>query len=209
MNPREFPRTAVVATVLAAAALWFVTFALGLTSFWIKISFSAATLALMAVILGPQRPGDFRFDGRALIRGVAAAAALYLIFWVGNQVSAWIFQFAGRQVEGIYHKGVGTPKWVIALLLFCVTGPCEEIYWRGFLQRNLMGRFGRWPGWALATALYAGVHISSMNFMLVGAAAVAGAFWGALYARWGVLAPVIVSHSLWSAVIFTVMPIGA
>jgi membrane protease YdiL (CAAX protease family) len=42
--------------------------------------------------------------------------------------------------------------------------------------------------------------------MLVGAAAVAGAFWGAMYARLGRLAPVIVSHALWSAVIFAVFP---
>jgi membrane protease YdiL (CAAX protease family) len=42
--------------------------------------------------------------------------------------------------------------------------------------------------------------------MLVGAAAVAGAFWGAIYARTGRLAPVIVSHSLWSTVIFAVLP---
>jgi membrane protease YdiL (CAAX protease family) len=42
--------------------------------------------------------------------------------------------------------------------------------------------------------------------MLVGAAAVAGGFWGAMYARSGNLAPVIVSHSVWSAVIFAVFP---
>ena len=94
----------------------------------------------------------------------------------------------------------------IALLLFWVTGPSEEIFWRGYLQRSLMERFGRWPGWAAATAIYAGVHIWSFNFMLVGAAAVAGAFWGAMYARLGSLAPVILSHSIWSTVIFAVFP---
>jgi membrane protease YdiL (CAAX protease family) len=69
-----------------------------------------------------------------------------------------------------------------------------------------MERFGRWPGWAAATAIYAGVHIWSFNFMLVGAAAVAGAFWGAMYARLGSLAPVILSHSIWSTIIFAVFP---
>jgi hypothetical protein len=43
--------------------------------------------------------------------------------------------------------------------------------------------------------------------MLVGAAAVAGAFWGAMYARLDSLAPVILSHSIWSAVIFAVFPL--
>ena len=95
----------------------------------------------------------------------------------------------------------------IVLLLFFVTGPCEEIYWRGYLQRNLMERFGNGPGWALGTVIYAAVHIWSFNFMLIGAAAVAGAFWGALYWRLKSLAPIIISHSVWSTVIFAVFPI--
>ena len=96
--------------------------------------------------------------------------------------------------------------WAIALLLFFVTGPSEELYWRGYLQKNLMMRFGQWQGWLLATAIYAAVHIWSFNFMLIGAAAVAGAFWGAMYWRLKNLAPVIISHSVWSAVIFAVFP---
>ena len=96
--------------------------------------------------------------------------------------------------------------WVIALLLFFVTGPSEELYWRGYLQKNLMMRYGQWQGWLLATAIYAAVHIWSFNFMLIGAAAVAGAFWGAMYWRLKNLTPVIISHSVWSAVIFAVFP---
>ena len=75
------------------------------------------------------------------------------------------------------------------------------------LQKRLMDRFGGLFGWLLATVCYAAVHIWSFNFMLIGAAAVAGAFWGAMYWRLSDLTPVIVSHSLWSAVIFTLLPI--
>jgi hypothetical protein len=193
-------------TVFLAAGLWFVTFALGWTSFWIKISLSAALLAAISIILRPPRREDFQLTGRAVLLGLLSAAALYFIFWAGKTVSTALFDFAGHQIGGIYHKGTGTSLLTIALLLFFVTGPSEEIFWRGFLQRSLMERFGRWPGWAFATAIYAGVHIWSFNFMLVGAAAVAGAFWGAIYARLGGLAPVIVSHSVWSTVIFAVFP---
>ncbi len=96
--------------------------------------------------------------------------------------------------------------WLIALLLFFITGPAEELYWRGYLQKSLMARFGRWQGWLLATVIYAAVHIWSFNFMLIGAAFVAGAFWGAMYMRLKNLAPVIISHSVWSMVIFAVFP---
>ena len=93
------------------------------------------------------------------------------------------------------------------LLLLLVTGPCEEIYWRGFLQKNLMLRYGETRGWILATAIYAGVHILSFNFMLFGAAAVAGTFLGLLYMKLKRLDTLIVCHSVWSAFIFAVLPV--
>ncbi len=207
MTPASGRALPLAATVLLAAGLWFITFALDWSSFWVKISLSAALLAVLSTILRPLRREDFRFTGRAVFFGVLSAAALYFIFWAGKTLSTALFDFAGQQISGIYHKGTGTPLPTIALLLFCVTGPSEEIFWRGYLQRSLIERYGRWPGWAAATAIYAGVHIWSFNFMLVGAAAVAGAFWGAMYTRLGNLAPVILSHSIWSAVIFAVLPI--
>lgn len=189
-----------------AALFWFVTFYLTWASFWIKISFSAATLAILSLLLQPNRKEHIRIDARAVALGLASAAILYFIFWTGKAVSELILPFSGGQIGGIYDKGAGTPMWVIALLLFFVTGPSEELYWRGYLQKNLMMRYGQWQGWLLATAIYAAVHIWSFNFMLIGAAAVAGAFWGAMYWRLKNLTPVIISHSVWSAVIFALFP---
>ena len=197
-----------IGTVLLAALLWFVTFYLTWASFWIKISFSAATLAILSLLLQPNRKERIRIDARAVALGLVSAAILYFVFWTGKTISAVILPFSGGQIGSIYDKAAGAPMWVITLLLFLVTGPSEELYWRGYLQKNLMMRFGQWQGWLLATAIYAAVHIWSFNFMLVGAAAVAGAFWGAMYWRLKDLAPVIISHSVWSAVIFAVFPMS-
>ena len=206
MNPSRLHPWPLAATVLLAAFLWFVTFALSWASFWVKIALSASLLAGISLVLQPIRREEFRIDPAAVFIGLASAAVLYLVFWTGRAVSMTLFDFAGREIGGIYQKRGGTPLWTIAVLLFCVTGPSEEIFWRGYLQRNLMERYGRWPGWAIATAVYAGVHVWSLNFMLVGAAAVAGAFWGAMYAHLGRLSPVILSHAVWSTVIFAVFP---
>ena len=206
MNHDKFRPLPLIGTVLLAALFWFVTFYLTWASFWIKISFSAATLAILSLLLQPNRKERIRIDARAVALGLASAAILYFIFWTGKAVSEVILPFSGGQIGGIYDKGAGTPMWVIALLLFFVTGPSEELYWRGYLQKNLMMRYGQWQGWLLATAIYAAVHIWSFNFMLIGAAAVAGAFWGAMYWRLKNLTPVIISHSVWSAVIFAVFP---
>ena len=206
MKHGEFHPTAVALTVGLACLLWFVTFYLSWSIFWIKISFSAATLAILSLWLQPPRADQFRFDKNAVIIGVLSAGLLYLIFYMGKIVSGAIFPFAHGQIGAIYGKGTGTPIAVIVLLLFFITGPCEEIYWRGYLQKNLMQRYGNWQGWLLATAIYAGVHIWSFNFMLLGAAGVAGAFWGLMFWRYKKLTPVIVSHSIWSTVIFAVFP---
>ncbi|MBW1988905.1 MAG: CPBP family intramembrane metalloprotease [Deltaproteobacteria bacterium] len=110
-------------------------------------------------------------------------------------------------MRGVYAKGEGTPAWVICLLLFFVTGPAEEIFWRGFLQDRLAHFFGGWQGWLMASALYAAVHLSAWNFMLIAAAGVAGLFWGFMYWRFRRVPALIVSHSVWSTVIFAVLPI--
>lgn len=198
---------AVWTMVLLAAGLWFLTFYLTFSTFWIKISLSALSLAAISVWLKPDSLRSLSLDLNTVMLGLLSASVLYLVFWTGKLVSTSLFSFAGQQIGSIYAKGQGTPHWVIFLLLFFVTGPSEEIFWRGFLQKQLIDRFGGWGGWALATAIYAGVHIWSFNFMLIGASAVAGAFWGAIYWRTGNLSLVIVSHSVWSAVVFTLLPI--
>ena len=70
-----------------------------------------------------------------------------------------------------------------------------------------MEKWGNVPGCLASTILYGGVHIFSGNVMLILAALVAGAFWGALYLWKRDLLMQIASHSFWSAVIFAVAPI--
>jgi membrane protease YdiL (CAAX protease family) len=203
----EYRPLALIGTVMLATVLWFVTFYLAWATFWIKISLSAATLAIISLLLQTNPKDHLKFNARAVILGLVSAAILYLIFWTAKKITATLLPFAGTQVGEIYGKGAGTPTWVIALLLFFITGPAEELYWRGYLQKNLMLRFGAWQGWLLGVAIYAGVHIWSFNFMLIAAAGVAGAFWGGMYWHFKTLAPVIISHSIWSAVIFAVFPV--
>ena len=207
MKSPKLQLKAVFAMVLLASVMWFVAFYLQWGVFWFKIALAACTLAGLTLWALPTTRRALRFDGKSLLIGLVSAAALYFIFWIGKTVSTALFPSAQQHIGAIYSKGAGTPLWLIALLLFFITGPCEEIFWRGFLQQQLVQRLGNLQGWLLATALYAGVHIWSFNFMLIGAAAVAGAFWGALYWRLNRLEPVIVSHAAWSTFIFAVLPI--
>jgi hypothetical protein len=126
---------------------------------------------------------------------------------LGNKLALQVIPGANAQVGTIYSLGVETKKSLIFLLLFFITGPGEEIFWRGFLQERLMNRWGSVSGYLVTTFLYAGVHVFSWNFVLILAALVAGAFWGLLYLWKRDLLVQITSHSFWSAVIFAVAPI--
>jgi membrane protease YdiL (CAAX protease family) len=190
--------------LLLATACWAITFGWAGGNFWVKIGFSVMAVSLYSLFW--QRP-KISFQLRPFLIGFLSAAILYFIFFLGDKLAPLLLPGAKAQVGGIYALGVGTDKALIFLLLFFITGPGEEIFWRGFLQDRLMTRWGNTAGFLITTAVYAGVHIFSRNLLLVLAALVAGAFWGLLYLWKRNLFIQITSHSFWSAVIFAVAPI--
>jgi membrane protease YdiL (CAAX protease family) len=195
-----------VGTIALANLFWFVAFSVDWGSFWVKISLSAAVLAFISIRFQRQETGLWRYDGRTILLGSACAVVLYVLFLVAKVFFTTLVPFAQDQIGRIYAEGQGTPLWLMIVLALFVTGPSEEYYWRGFVQRRLMDRWGSWQGWFVATALYAGVHVWSFNVVLIGAAWVAGAFWGAMYWRVGRLLPVIICHSVWSVLALVLLP---
>jgi hypothetical protein len=139
--------------------------------------------------------------------GVVSAVALYGIFWLGGYCAAQVFGFAPKQVEAIYAiRELGNP-WLVGAVLLLVTSPGEELFWRGYILKQALARWGESAGFAMSAGLYGAVHLASGNFMLVMAALVAGLFWCALY-RWrGNLTACIVSHALWALGVFLLFPI--
>ncbi|MHB8908981.1 MAG: CPBP family intramembrane glutamic endopeptidase [Syntrophales bacterium] len=194
----------ITGAVLLSFACWAFTFGIPWGNFWVKIGLSVTIICLYSLIW--QRP-KFSFNRKNVFAGILSAVVLYGMFALGNLLAPYIVPGAGSQVGGIYGLGTGTDRIYIFLLLCFITGPGEEIFWRGFLQENLMRRFGDRRGFVAGTLIYGGVHLFSMNLMLILAALVAGAFWGLLYLWKRDLGLVIVSHSLWSAFIFAVFPV--
>lgn len=198
---------AVVVLLLLAAGFWVINFAWKPLNFWLSMSIAVTVLTLLSVRVAgwPLKRADWSW--RAIRTGILSAAALYSIFWLGNALSTAILQFAKPQIASIYGIRTQGELIVITLVLLFVTSPGEEIFWRGFVQRRLVERFGATPGWLLASAIYAAVHIASGNFMLTMAALTAGLFWGWLYRTERNLVPCIISHALWTVTIFVLLPI--
>lgn len=78
----------------------------------------------------------------------------------------------------------------------------EELAWRGGVQQGLAERFGSTRGWLLASALYALVHLGTLNVTTALLALPCGLLWGALYRYRGRLAPALLSHVVLSWALF-------
>lgn len=207
LKPKRQGWVALGAMTALAALLFYLAFGWSGGNFWCKIAATALILTVASLFLMPPVPGGLAFRLADLLRGLASAALLWLVFWLAKALSARFLPFAAAQVGDIYAKGGDTPPWLIAVLLFFIIGPCEELFWRRYMQTGFMGRLGPGKGWLVATGVYTLVHLPSLNLMLMGAAAVAGGFWGLLYWRWGRIPPVIISHAFWTTAAFVLLPI--
>ena len=198
-------------TLVLAAVLWTVMFS-PLTAphvnFWWMMTASALTLSILSTCFNPGWWREVKWSASNFLLGVAIAAALWGVFWTGDKVSSWLFDFARPQVNLIYGMKEGESPWLLSILMLFLIGPAEEIFWRGYVQRTLSLRWSANAGYVVATLLYALVHAGSCNFMLLMAALVAGVVWGGLYRLFPErMAAIIVSHAVWDAAVFIWFPI--
>lgn len=199
--------------IVVAALLWFGMFSPWTAphlNFWLAMAFAGLALSNLSFTydkgLWQSLKGCFRWIDIPL--GIAIGAALWGIFWVGDKVAVWMFPFADGEIGSIYAMRDGMSYWTIGLLLLFVVGPAEEIFWRGYVQEQIGRRWSPTVSLFVTTAIYALVHIWSLNFMLVVAAAVAGGVWGLLYRFYPKrICALVVSHAVWDVAVFLLFPI--
>lgn len=193
--------------VLLAFGFWFVSFYLNPYNFWLEMSVSVAILAFLSLLTWSRYDQLTGLTPRSVTIGVLSALVLYGVFWFGNIVITRLIPFAESEIAAVYGNTGSTALPVIGVLLFLVIGPGEEVFWRGTVQNSLDENYGKFFSVLAGAGLYSFVHIWSLNLTLVLAALIAGLFWGWIYAREKELAPVIVSHSVWSVLIFLILPV--
>lgn len=197
--------------LLVALLLWTLMFC-PLTAprfdFWEMMAGSALILSGLATLFVPAWWTRMKFDTRNILLGVVVAIVLWCVFWVGDKVSSWMFNFARPQVDLIYGIKEGESPWALSLLLLLLIGPAEEIFWRGYVQERMSKKWGLNRGYLIATACYTLVHVPSCNFMLVMASMVCGLAWGFLYRQMPQhFTGIVISHALWDAAVFVWFPI--
>lgn len=199
--------------VVVASVLWFAMFSPWTAPFLPFWPAMAVASMLLVSFARPWRRAfwDAKLSPRGVgqvLLGLGIAAVLWLLFWVGDKASSLLFDFARPQVEQVYGMKEGSDQWLVALQLLLLTGPAEELFWRGYVQRGMSRMWGENRAFVVATAIYALIHVWSFNFMLVMAALVCGVVWGGLYRlrpQW--LPALVVSHAVWDACVFVLFPI--
>ena len=195
--------------ICLAAVLWTIMFSPWTAphvNFWVMMTYSGA--ALYSTWAAPGWWKDIRFDLSNMILGVLFAAALWGVFWLGEFFSTLIFDFARPQVDSIYGMKEGENPVILTLLMLLIIGPAEEIFWRGYIQKQLSQKWNPNVGFIVTTLVYSLVHIPKMNFMLIMAAAVAGLFWGLAYRLYPEkFGAILISHAIWDCAVFIWFPI--
>jgi len=165
--------------------------------FWDRMT--ATGVVLGAFALATDRDARRVHIGpKEAVLGLATAAGLYGVFRVGDTVAREVMPRVGQEIGDIYALRALRPKEELAARLALVIGPAEELFWRGFVQGRV--------GFLTATALYGGAHVVTENLTLIGAATIAGAYWGFLRAVGMPLGALVVSHVAWDIWIFLVAP---
>ncbi len=195
-----------VVGLLIAFPLWYFVFSTDLMDgFWNRLVLAVSILGLHAFVSDrkPMLEQLKKINPKLLLLGVFSGLVLYLIFYGGYnlfkpflQQGAWnVYRLIGQASAGL----------VAATLVF--TSFCEEFFWRGFIQRNLMNSLGRLTGLILSTAFYTFIHIFTMNIALMVAAMIAGLWWGALYLSTRMLWLTVASHIVWTELVLLILPL--
>lgn len=194
-------------TLFVASILWYIMFVIKPLNFWLEMSISVIVLTLSAFLIKEDISIKSKSIERHILIGIGSAVILYFIFYIGNIISGYIFPFKDAQIASVYSSKSESSLYLIGFLLLFIIGPCEEIYWRGFIQEHLSIKFGENKGYIISSLLYALVHVITGNFMLIIAALVCGLYWGWIYKKEKSLVPVIISHALWDLSIFVLFPV--
>ena len=203
-NPPARPGWALPAALAAMAVVYPAAFSFQVVPLW------SAMVALSAftwwAAWHPYLRTRLRPSRRLVAMGLVSGLGLYLVFCAGALlVQATPLWPLIQQVSDLTRTSA--PAALAALVIVFATSPSEEVLWRGAVFARLTRRYG--PGWrpvvctTLAYALFVGL---SGSIVLPLAALVCGTVWARQRQVTGSIVPSLVSHVLWSLLMFLYIP---
>jgi len=188
-------------SIIVAYLLWFFSFNLNILSFWIRMLISSFILFLLAFLVGGINLSKFSFS--KLLLGIISAFLFYALLYIGYNLAKPLVYDGAKEV---YNLRLNFPLPLISLLLFFIS-TSEEVFWRGYIQRNLSYNLGSVKALVLTSLIYSTVHIWTLNFPLIFIALVMGFLWGFLFYVTKSLSTTITSHIVWNQLVFIFLPL--
>lgn len=149
--------------------------------------YAAGAWCFLVVAPVPRVGYGTRLDGRALRVALAGFVAFSVFAVPAGLASGFIAWHPRPDLDRLL---------VLPVLLTLTTAVPEELVFRGVVQRLAEGPTGarRWRGLAVASGLFGLAHLPDPRYALL--AAVAGAVYGLVYRRTGLLLASVVTHVL-------------
>jgi len=198
------PAWALPAALAAMAVVYPAAFWFRVVPFWsAMVVFSAFS---WWAAWHPYLRTRLRPDRWLVVMGVVSGLGLYLLFCAGALVVQQT-PLAPRIQEVVELTRASAPVGLAALVIVFATSPSEEVLWRGAVFARLTRRYG--PGWrpvVATTVLYALFVGLSGTVVLPLAALICGTVWARQRQVTGSLVPGMVSHALWSLLMFLWIP---
>jgi membrane protease YdiL (CAAX protease family) len=228
-----------LSAVLAAAGVGLAGFLAGLVCVTVAVSLLGAVVPLVeaspmraAVLLvaqyvgilavaglyldGVDRPRSFLRVERPTARDLAWAVAGVIALFAMLAAATFVLDQVGVSLSdhSVTESADRNPAVLLPLIPLSVllTGPTEELLYRGIVQTRLERAFGTAPAILGAAAIFALVHVPAYGTgsgggslpTTLGLLLVLGALLGALYEHTGNLVVPAVAHGLYNAVTFGV-----
>jgi uncharacterized protein len=141
-----------------------------------------------------------------LTYGTISGLLLFGFFYIGDILFEVLNIPVQDDIARLYELFSPTLFWhYLSLMLIAVPG--EEIFWRGFIQKNLLKNTGIWGSTIISALMYASINIYTGEWILVLATLIGGLLWGYLYAWKRSIPLVIVSHLIFDLLLFILFPI--
>lgn len=190
-----------IGAIAIAHILLFLCFYLFSEVFWLLFTLSLLTLALLSYKSTSWKRVTFNH----IVIGFGSGVLLYLVFFIGKQLMLTLFPTMITDLQALYELIAPKENWHYVSLILVII-PAEELFWRGYVQRNLEKSSLRYPV-VLAAVLYMSAHLYAGALLLLVAALMAGMVWGYLYKRTGTMTVPLLSHLVFDLLLLVFFPL--
>ena len=203
--PRSAPPIDVVVPVAVVTIVWVVVF--GLRRGPAASTLAAASVAMLAwaVARVPRQENLIVVHQGIVVLGIGSAVLLFVSFRVLYPILERVAAIREGALEA--HAAPAQSGGAVAVGLLVLVALAEEVFWRGFVQGRLSEEFGDHIGFLSTLAGYVACHVLTLNLALVVASAVCGAAWGWFRLRSRSIVPGVISHVVWTQLVFHALPL--